>query len=195
MGNLRSVEKAFHRLGIPCLISSDKDHISKASKLILPGVGHFAKGMEELKRLDLVGPIEEKVFNSKTPILGICLGMQLLTSFSEEGGVSGLNWIDARTVRFPAGNTKYRVPHIGWNTLELEQESPLFASVEQTHGFYFVHSYYVETNDQSVVAAQTEYGVEFVSSVCKENIYGVQFHPEKSHSAGLSILRNFAQLT
>lgn len=193
MGNLRSVEKAFHRLGIEAVVTSDFPTIERAEKLILPGVGHFAKGMEELSRTGLREVLNEQVQVKRKPILGICLGMQLLTEHSEEGDAEGLGWINAQTVRFPSHDKTHRVPHIGWNTLQIVNDSALYEGLAPKTAFYFVHSYYVSTSDTSVVSTMTEYGIPFTSSVKKDNIYGTQFHPEKSLTAGLRLLRNFAE--
>lgn len=193
MGNLRSVEKAFHRLGIEAVITSDAGTIKRAEKLVLPGVGHFAKGMEELTGSGLLDLLNEQVLGQGKPILGICLGMQLLTMHSEEGDTEGLGWINARTVRFPSHDKTHRVPHIGWNTLQVVNDSVLYEGITPDTAFYFVHSYYVSAGDTSVVSTVTEYGLPFTSSVKKDNIYGTQFHPEKSLTVGLRLLRNFAE--
>lgn len=193
MGNLRSVEKAFHRLGIEAVITADAAIIQRAEKLVLPGVGHFAKGMEELSGSGLLDLLNEQVLGHGKPVLGICLGMQLLTRHSEEGDAEGLGWIDAKTVRFPTDDKVYRVPHIGWNTLQVVNPSVLYEGISPDAAFYFVHSYYVSAADISAVSTESEYGITFTSSVKKDNIYGTQFHPEKSLNAGLRLLRNFAE--
>jgi len=195
MGNVRSVLKAFERLEIDAVISSKIEDINSAEKLILPGVGHFKKGMENLYKLNLAPILKEKVLGQKTPILGICLGMQLFARESEEGDCAGLGWIDAKAVKFNFGkNSRFRAPHIGWNSMNLMRESPVLEGVAIDDLFYFVHSYYVICKHDVDVVATTEYGETFSSLIQKENIYGVQFHPEKSHKNGLRILDNFSRL-
>ena len=190
-GNLRSVQKAFEYLGYRALVTSDPDAILKAEKLVLPGVGAFGDCMDNLKALGLDGAVREFVASGK-PFLGICLGLQLLFTYSEEfGPVEGLNLVRGRVVRFPAG---LKVPHMGWNQIEIERRCPLLEGIGSGEYFYFVHSYYVVPEDDSVVVARTEYGVPFVSMINMDNIYATQFHPEKSQKAGLRLLDNFARL-
>ena len=162
--------------------------------MILPGVGHFANGMKKLRELELIDVLDEKVLSQKTPILGICLGMQLFCKFSEEGNIEGLKWFDADTVRFKKNDVRHKIPHMGWNSLEVMKKSELFKSLDKEHLFYFVHSYYVKCNIQEDVLATTNYAYEFVSAIEKDNIYGVQFHPEKSHEWGEQVLKNFLEL-
>jgi glutamine amidotransferase len=194
MGNLRSVKKAFERLDIKAIISSSKKDIEEAEKIIIPGVGHFSSGMHNLKALDLVKPLCDKVLKAKTPVLGICLGMQLLTRHSEEGDEDGLGWIDAITVKLELSEKNLKIPHMGWNKLSIKKENPILANIDESTSFYFVHSYQVKCSDQADVLSTTIYGTEFVSGFQKENIIGVQFHPEKSHKAGLKLLKNFVEL-
>lgn len=193
MGNLRSVQKAFKRIGQEVMISDQPADIKNADKLILPGVGHFKKGMENLRNSGLLEVLEEEVLGNKKPVLGICLGMQLLTEHSEEGDTEGLGWISGKTQRFPA-DMGLKVPHIGWNTLNPAKDSALLLEVPDAATFYFVHTYYVTCANEEDVVAKTDYGVEIVSSVNKGNIYGTQFHPEKSHDYGLQLLTNFCNL-
>lgn len=196
LGNLRSVQKSFERANIDVKISRDISDIKAAEKLVLPGVGHFGKGMENLKKFDLIDVLNEKVLEQKTPVLGICLGMQLMTSYSEESDNEGLNWVDAKTLRFHKDEAKkYRVPHIGWNTANLERsESKIMKGIEDSSQYYFVHSYYVNCANEQDVLTKSSYGINFVSSFQKDNIVGVQFHPEKSFSAGLTLLSNFSNI-
>jgi len=192
MGNLRSVQKAFARCGFDAKISSDPDVIKGADRLILPGVGHFKLGMENLTKLNLIDTIKEKVLVDKTPILGICLGMQLFTNFSEEGDVSGLGLIDAVTLRFPfVKDRKLKIPHIGWNVVKPVTASENFKNLMDDASFYFVHSYYVKCRNAEDVLGVSEYGIEFHSAVLHENVIGMQFHPEKSHKYGLKLISNF----
>jgi len=191
MGNLHSVYKAFKRLNAKVIVSSSPKDIEKADKIVLPGVGHFKKGMEHLRSLKLIPVLNKKVLEEKTPILGICLGIQLFTNHSEEGDVPGLSWIDAGTIKL---NNKLKIPHMGWNSIRIKKQNPLFSGIDSEKQFYFVHSYHVVPKDKSIISTTVNYGIEFVSSIHKENIFGVQFHPEKSHSAGLSLLKNFINL-
>ena len=194
MGNLHSVYTQCKRVGFELIISSKQSDIENADKLILPGVGHFSKGMEKLKELNLIEVLSKKVIQQETPILGICLGMQLLSKKSEEGNVTGLGWIDAETVQFDfAGNSNphLHTPHIGWNSIDTTLDNLLFEGMKDNPSFYFVHSYYVKCNSKEDIAATTEYGNSFVSAIAKNNIFATQFHPEKSHDYGLALLKNF----
>jgi len=195
MGNLRSVQKAFERTKVRACISSDFSEISKASKLVLPGVGHFEQGMKSLQARGLKSVLQKVVLENKIPILGICLGMQLMTNFSEEGGVEGLGWINAQTRKFIFSDNNLKIPHMGWNTLITRNGCPLLHNIAPTQFYYFVHSYYILCNIEQNVAAETIYGANFVSVFNNGNIYGCQFHPEKSHDAGLQVLKNFTDLT
>jgi imidazole glycerol-phosphate synthase subunit HisH len=191
MGNLRSVRNRFWRLGKETLVSSDKQEIMKANKLVLPGVGHFANGMKNLRESGMIEILKQKVIVEHCPILGICLGMQLLTEFSEEGDVAGLGFIRGRTIRFRFNNRQHKIPHMGWNTLTLHKESPLFQGVTPEDIYYFVHSYYVVCDDKEDIVTTTTYGITFTSALQRDTIYGTQFHPEKSHDCGNKLLKNF----
>ncbi len=194
MGNLRSVQKAFERIKVPVLITSDKTEIHKAAKIVLPGVGNFERGIANLKSNALFDTLNEAVNENKIPILGICLGMQLMTEYSEEGNVEGFGWVKARTKKFVFDGAGLKIPHMGWNNINVVRDSPMTNNISPDNLFYFVHSYYVTCKNQGDVLANTNYGVSFVSSFQKENIYGCQFHPEKSHDAGLKMLKNFSEL-
>jgi len=192
MGNLRSIVKKFERLKISVKISRDAKEIAQADKLVFPGVGHFGTGMKNLKEYNLLETLNEKVLINKCPILGICLGMQLFAKSSEEGFVSGLEWLDATVVQFKVSDTfKYKVPHMGWNSLILRNESQLLSGVRCDDLFYFVHGFHIVCNSKNNILSETVYDYQFTSSVSKENIFGTQFHPEKSFEAGDVILRNF----
>jgi len=195
MGNLGSVVNMLKKLGVETVVSSDKDAIKKASKLILPGVGAFDNGMKNLRDRNLIPLLNEKVLEERITILGLCLGMQLYTRGSEEGRMPGLGWLDAETVsfRFEGVNANLKVPHMGWNTIEICQSHPLFAEMNNESRFYFVHSYHVVCKETGTVVAQTDHGYMFPSAIAKENILGVQFHPEKSHNFGMKLFKNFVE--
>lgn len=196
MGNLGSIVNMLKKIDSKVLISRDIELIEKADKLILPGIGAFDTGMKYLAQEGLIDILNKKVIGEKTPILGICLGMQLLTKSSEEGNIKGLGWIDAQTVRFKFDekNNDLKVPHMGWNTVHLNKESLLFKEMYAEPRFYFVHSYHVVCNNKQDILTTTHHGYEFASSIQKDNIMGVQFHPEKSHKFGMKLLKNFVEL-
>lgn len=198
VGNLRSVEKAFACLGYQALVTSNPEAVRKADKVVLPGVGAFGKAMENLKDVGMV-PVVKEVVESGRPFLGICLGLQLLFEESAEvfdgetAEIKGLGIIPGKVLRF---NTKQlKVPQIGWNRIKLTKENPLFYGVDNGSFVYFVHSYFVSPNDGQLIACTTDYGIEYCSGIRKGNIYAFQFHPEKSSSVGLKILKNFAELS
>lgn len=191
MGNLGSIANMIKKTDHKCLITSDIKEIKQATKLILPGVGSFDNGMRNLTELGMIEVLNQKVLIEKTPILGICLGMQLMTKSSEEGKLSGLKWIDAETKKFASDTLK--IPHMGWNIVKHQKESKLFDECESEKRFYFVHSYYVSSNQEVDVLTNTNYIQDFVSSFEKENIVGVQFHPDKSHKFGMQLLKNFVE--
>lgn len=194
-GNLNSLMKVLRRIGAEIEISSSADDMEAADKIILPGVGHFATAMSSLERLDLIDKLHESVLVRHKPVLGICLGMELMGAGSEEADGEGLGWLDAHAVRLsvPTGG-RYKVPHMGWNQITITKGSRLMTGLAEESEFYFAHSYYVELRDRSDLLSETQYGSTFPSSIEKENIFGVQFHPEKSHDAGAQLLRNFVQL-
>lgn len=198
MGNLRSVQKGLERAGHKAIITRSARDILDASHVVLPGVGAFKDCMENLKRYDLIEPIF-KVITSGRPFLGICLGLQLLFTESEEFGKHlGLDIIKGRVVRFPTTlldqNPELKIPHMGWNDIRIKKRTPLLDGIEDGSFFYFVHSYYVVPEDNGVIATNTDYGIEFTSSIWKDNIFACQFHPEKSQKVGLEILRNFGKM-
>jgi imidazole glycerol-phosphate synthase subunit HisH len=192
MGNLRSVQKKIERIGFNAVITDDKKIIEQAQKIILPGVGHFANGVKNIKERGIWTILNEKVLNDNTPILGICLGMQLMAKFSEEGNEVGFGWFDAKVVRFRVSNNiKFKIPHIGWNSLNINRKVPFLNDINNESQFYFVHSYHVICNNKEDELTSTEYDYHFTSSIAKNNIIGVQFHPEKSHDQGEVLLKNF----
>jgi len=193
MGNLGSVANMFKRIGVDCLVSSDHEQIKNASKLLLPGVGAFDTAMLKIKESGLLSILNYKALEEKVPILGICLGMQLLTESSEEGHLKGLGWIPAEVKKFkfdPKSNLK--IPHMGWNFITPKRQSKLIDNIPQPSKFYFVHSYYVKCKYDEHVISTTDFGEKFDSIISFGNIYGAQFHPEKSHKFGMKLLENFS---
>jgi glutamine amidotransferase len=190
VGNLRSVEKAFHANGIEAEISSDEALLRSAERLVLPGVGAFRACMSALKERDFDRLVQERVALG-TPLLGVCVGMQMLFEESEEfGATDGLGLLRGRVRRFSG---ELRVPQVGWNQVEWKHAHPLTCGINSGEFFYFVHSYFCSSRDDQVVLGETEYGEPYASVVARENVFGVQFHPEKSQSAGLKLLSNFAR--
>ncbi len=196
MGNPRSVANMLKRAGHRSEVSADPGMIAAAEKLILPGVGAFDAGMDNLISMGLIEVLNKRVINEKTPILGICLGMQLFTKRSDEGILPGLGWINAETKRFALSKTgqNLKIPHMGWNTVVVKKNVRFLLELEKESRFYFVHSYHVVCEDAQDVASLTSHGYDFVSSIEYGNIIGVQFHPEKSHRFGMRLLKNFAEL-
>ena len=193
MGNLRSVQKAFEKVGHQPVITSDPKVLQEADKVVLPGVGAFGDAMRELRSRNLLEPIRQ-VIDSGKPFLGICLGMQLLFDIGHEGGRhEGLGVLAGEVFRFDVP-AQYKVPHMGWNTAKVRSAAPLLEGIDREAHFYFVHSYYVSPADAGVVALETEYGRPFCSMIWRDNVYATQFHPEKSQTDGLRLLKNFAEL-
>jgi len=193
MGNLRSVQKALERVGQRAVITSSAAEIAKADKVILPGVGAFEDAIAELRRRDLVGPIKDAIAADK-PFLGICLGLQLLFDVSYENGThEGLGVLPGEVVRFDVP-AEFKVPHMGWNGLKICRRPPMLEGIAEGTHVYFVHSYYVKPRDPSVIATETDYGGSFCSMIWRGNLMATQFHPEKSQTDGLKLLRNFAAL-
>ncbi len=191
MGNLRSVQKAFEKVGAAAIITQKPEDIKKAAKVVLPGVGAMKPAIEKLEALDLIPTIKETIKSGK-PFLGICLGLQLLFDESNEGGkVRGLGIVPGNVTRF----TKLKVPHMGWNQIQIKnQECAILKGISNLANVYFCHSYFVAPKNTAATAALTDYGVHFTSAFAENNIFGVQFHPEKSQETGLKILKNFTEL-
>lgn len=195
VGNLGSIINMLKKAGAKAVASSDPDVLQQAEKLILPGVGAFDAGMNKLNECGLVPLLNHLALEKKIPFLGLCLGLQLMTRKSEEGQTRGLGWLEADTLRFKFGpeQPQLKVPHMGWNTIEIRRNHPLFTDLDPEARFYFVHSFYVQSHDPEVVLAETDYGGYFHSIFGKGNLMGAQFHPEKSHKYGMQLLKNFAE--
>lgn len=193
MGNINSIRNMLRYIGYESELTSEPNKILYADKIILPGVGNFGKAMENIKSIGLKSVLDEAVIGKHIPILGICLGMQLLLSYSEEGNCDGLGYIPGQVKKFELDTTKYKVPHMGWDYVIPFNQSPLMKNAGVNSRFYFVHSYYVKCDNQENCVAKTNYGFEFDSIIQKDNIFGTQFHPEKSHRFGMELLRDFME--
>lgn len=193
-GNIQAIANIYTRLGIPFCIAGTPEELRAADRILLPGVGAFDQAMTALQTSGMRHALDEAVQQRRTPILGICVGMQLLASRSDEGVIPGLGWIRGEVKRFDvaAFTQPTHLPHMGWNTVEPVRPDPLFTDVDLDTGFYFLHSYYFACERDEDVLGVTGYGDTFASAVRQDNVYGVQFHPEKSHHAGVQLLRNFA---
>lgn len=196
MGNLGSIYNMLKYIGVESKITSDKNEIENAKKIILPGVGAFDNGMKNLESLELINLLNKKILEDKIPVLGICLGMQLFMNNSEEGSAKGLGWLEGENRKFKFGEkiNNRKIPYVGWNVVEQKKENPLMNNLDSESRFYFVHSYYVTCKNENDILLRTNYGIDFASGVQKENIFGVQFHPEKSHKFGMKLLKNFSEL-
>tara|TARA_Y100000385_G_C13015555_1_gene603688 strand:- start:28 stop:651 length:624 start_codon:yes stop_codon:yes gene_type:complete len=194
VGNIQAFSNLFKRLGIPAERARTKEDLSNATKLVLPGVGHFDHAMTKLNKSGMRESLDNKVLHHKTPIIGICVGMQMLATGSEEGQLEGLNWIPGKVKAFKNINhLDLPLPHMGWNTVNPESKSKLFKNgFENSAEFYFLHSFYFDADEKKDVSARASYGIEFEAVVSRENIHGVQCHPEKSHHWGASLIRNFS---
>ncbi len=195
MGNLDSIARKIKLLGADVEIITQPEEILKAEKLILPGVGHFGKAMESLRENNLVAALNEAVLDNNTPILGICLGMQLMCQFSEEGDEMGLGWFDVAVRKMKMNNyLRYKVPHTGWSIANFKPDSPVAIAIPPNSEFYFVHSYAVYEAPKEEILTTSFYETPFISGLSKNNIFGVQFHPEKSHKIGTQLIQNFINL-
>ncbi len=194
MGNLGSITNMLNKIGVECLVTNNITEVERAEKLILPGVGSFDNAINNLNQLNLIEVIKHKAINEKIPILGICLGMQLLSEKSEEGSLPGLSLIHGEVKKFKFSELNaLKIPHMGWNLVNKVQSNPLIDNLPSDSRFYFVHSYHFVCYNKSDILLTTNYGYEFVSAIAKSNILGVQFHPEKSHRFGLQLLKNFVE--
>lgn len=194
MGNLNSVRNMLQYLGYEAEISNNSSVIEKAEKIILPGVGNFAMAIESIDKLKIHEILDYKVLEEKKPVLGICLGMQLLLEHSQEGNCQGLGWIKGKVIKFEfPENIDLKVPHMGWDYVKIQNHSPLVADTKENARYYFVHSFFAKCMERVNSVATTNYGIEFDSIIQRENIMGTQFHPEKSHKYGMKILQNFME--
>jgi imidazole glycerol-phosphate synthase subunit HisH len=195
LGNIRSFVNLYERLNIKIKIAHVPGDIKDASKLILPGVGAFDHAMTQLNNSGMRDELEKQVLANKIPVIGICVGMQILAKSSDEGKLSGLGWIDGNVRKFDVSGIPYKtkLPHMGWNTINPRDGCPLLYGFDSDSRFYFLHSYYFVCNNKENIIATTSYGVDFASAISQDNIFGIQFHPEKSHSNGIQLLHNFSK--
>ncbi len=196
LGNINAFVNVYERLNISVLIAKTSYDLKKATKIILPGVGSFDYAMNNLNRSGMRESIENLALNNKIPVIGVCVGMQILAKSSDEGVLPGLGWIDATVKRFDVSvlKSKIQLPHMGWNMIHLNNGNPLLKNINSDSRFYFLHSFYFQCNNHNDMIATTDYGIKFCSAVNHKNIYGVQFHPEKSHQWGIQLLKNFADI-
>lgn len=195
-GNIQAIKNIYKNLKLDCKFVSSPEDFDGITKIILPGVGAFDEAMTQLNESGMRAVLDSLVLEKKIPVLGVCVGMQIMAAGSDEGELAGLGWFDAQVKLFDASTIvhKPKLPHMGWNEISPKSEHPIFTSVDLQKGFYFLHSFYFQCNNTSDVLAETFYGDVFHCSVHKENIYGFQFHPEKSHSNGINLFKNFAEI-
>ncbi|WP_417449433.1 imidazole glycerol phosphate synthase subunit HisH [Kordiimonas sp.] len=194
-GNISAITNIYKRLNIPCVVATGADAIAQATHLVLPGVGAFDATIDQLDRSGMRPMLDKKVLEDHTPVIGVCVGMQIMAKSSEEGQRGGLGWVDAHVRRFDTATLAHKphIPHLGWNVATPVKPVPLFEGIDVERGFYFLHSYYFECCNDDDVLATTHYGTTFTSSVNAGNVFGVQFHPEKSHQNGIRLFKNFAR--
>jgi imidazole glycerol-phosphate synthase subunit HisH len=196
LGNIRAFINVYERLNIKINIANTKQEIKNATRLILPGVGAFDHAMSQLNHSGMRDVLDEQVMMHHVPVIGICVGMQIMAKFSEEGKSSGLGWLDAEVKHIDTTKIPYKthLPHMGWNSINIERKTNLFDQLGEQSKFYFLHSYCFHCNQHDDIIAKTEYGIQFASAVNRGNVYGIQFHPEKSHQNGIKLLRNFEKI-
>jgi len=197
LGNINAIYTVYKNLNITVTVASNPSELDNAKKYILPGVGSFDYAMEKLNKSGMRDKLNKLVKDNGIPILGICVGMQMMAECSEEGQMDGLGWVKGDVLHFEhikSDNKNMDIPHMGWNNITINKENPLLAELSNSSYFYFLHSYYFETHDNTNIVSTTKYGNHFVSTINKENIFGVQFHPEKSHQSGVQLLKNFSEL-
>jgi imidazole glycerol-phosphate synthase subunit HisH len=194
VGNLGSIQNMLKKIGVDALVSANLKDIESATKLILPGVGSFDYGMQQLAKRDFISTLNQKVLINKTPILGVCLGAQLFTKSSEEGSLEGLGWFDAEAVKFKFDTShKLKIPNMGWQDVSIKNNSKLTLNLPKDARYYFVHSYHLECKYHADVILTSNHGYDFPCGIERDNIVGVQFHPEKSHKFGMALLKNFVE--
>jgi len=195
-GNIQAIQNIYKRLNVGCKAVSSVAELRGAERLILPGVGAFDDTMGKLKRSGMRDVLDDLVLTKETPVLGVCVGMQVMAQSSEEGELPGLGWVNADVKRFDEAALQFKpkTPHMGWNSIAVDKGSPMLEGIDPAEGFYFLHSYYVECHDSSDVLTTTQYGEQFTSSFSRGNIFGFQFHPEKSHANGIQLFKNFAAI-
>jgi len=196
VGNIRAFANIYKKLGVPLIIAKTADDLIGAKKLILPGVGAFDHAMDQLQKSGMRAFLDDMVIKEQIPVIGICVGMQMLAKSSDEGKLDGLGWIDASVKKFDESEIRFKthLPHMGWNDIKLVRENKILKGLEKDAKFYFLHSYYFHCNQSEDVIAEADYGIEFSCAINKNNVYGVQFHPEKSHEYGIQLLKNFSDL-
>lgn len=196
VGNIQAFLNVYKRLGVEAVSITTPNQIDQVDKLILPGVGHFDFAMRRFLESGLKARVEERVLNEGIPVLGVCVGMQMLADSSEEGEMQGLGWIPGEVKKFTIDEvkTKPHVPHMGWNTIKGVKDHPILKGLDEYSSFYFLHSYYFSCNEESDRLLLTQYGIEYTSMAHRNNVFGAQFHPEKSHSAGVQLLKNFSEI-
>lgn len=194
LGNINAFLNVYKKLNIPTVVATTADQIDQASKLILPGVGSFDYAMTRLNASGMRDSLDKAVLEKKVPVIGICVGMQMLSASSDEGELPGLGWIDGSVEQFTLSENATILPHMGWNDVKPINNSPLFSGIEKYSLFYFLHSYYFVCNNSDNIICESEYGIKFTCAVAQNNVYGVQFHPEKSHNSGVKLLKNFSTI-
>lgn len=195
-GNIQAILNIYKQLNIECLVAETPNDLSDATKLILPGVGAFDETMGQLKKMGFQAELDRLVLGLKIPVIGVCVGMQILANRSDEGSLPGLGYIDGEVKKFDSNMfaQKPHLPHLGWNSIKPAKGHPIFNNIDHEKGFYFLHTYYFSCKSEENILGRTQYGIEFSSAVHRENVFGMQFHPEKSHSNGVQLFKNFANL-
>lgn len=194
LGNIKAFLHVYKKLNIPTVVATSSTQVDEASKLILPGVGSFDYAMTRLNASGMRDSLDKAVLEKKVPVIGICVGMQMLSASSDEGQLPGLGWIDGSVKKFSINENATILPHMGWNDVKPVNSSPLFSGVEESSLFYFLHSYYFVCNNIDNIICESQYGINFTCAVAQNNVYGVQFHPEKSHNSGVQLLKNFSTI-
>lgn len=195
VGNINAFLNIFKQLNIPAATAKKVEDLEQATKLILPGVGHFDYAMQRFNDSGMKDKVNELVLQKKLPVVGVCVGMQMMAKGSDEGNLEGLGWVDAHVHKFDAAqvSAKLPLPHMGWNDIQLTKNTPLLQDLDENPRYYFLHSYYFKCENNDDIIAETDYGIKFTSAINHKNIFGAQFHPEKSHHFGIQLLKNFAE--